>query len=90
MPLWVRNSPNETRRKPLAGRYNYNMARGFCTFRQRDVTAAVKAAAKAGVRACVEIERATGNIRIIPVDNRTADQPGQATGQGTNEWDGAR
>lgn len=62
------------------------MARGACTFRQRDVTAAVKAVVAAGVPvARVEIDK-SGTIRI------TTSKPGEvgeAISQGANEWDGA-
>jgi hypothetical protein len=57
-----------------------SMARGECTFRQRDVTAALKAARDAGAEvARVEIDR-DGRIVVIM---------GKASGnqQGTNEWD---
>jgi len=57
--------------------------RGICTFRQRDVTAAVKAVVAAGVAiARVEVDK-TGRIVIIagrPGD--MAEEPG-----GRNEWD---
>lgn len=57
--------------------------RGTCTFRQRDVTAAVKAVAAAGVAiARVEVDRA-GKIVIIAVGtNGAVEESG-----GTNEWD---
>jgi hypothetical protein len=57
------------------------MARGRCTFRQRDLTAALKAAASAGaehVRA--EIEPDTG--KIIIVVSKTTDAE-----KAKNEWD---
>ena len=60
------------------------MARGACTFRQRDVTAAVKAVVAAGVAAaCVEVAN-DGKITIIVGrrGDKTAD--GRAGG---NEWD---
>jgi hypothetical protein len=59
------------------------MAHGPSTFRQQDVTRAVKAVAAAGVHiARVEIDK-TGKITIISIE---ADgQPGKATGG--NEWD---
>jgi hypothetical protein len=55
------------------------MARGECTFRQRDVTAALKAAKDAGAEVeRVEIDKA-GKIVVIM---------GKPNGnQGTNEWD---
>jgi hypothetical protein len=59
------------------------MARAPCTFRQADVTRAVKGAAAAGVHiARVEIDRA-GKIVIIAAE--TTDQPGETTE--ANEWD---
>ncbi len=61
------------------------MARGNCTFRQRDVTAAVKAIVSAGVSvARVEIDR---HGKIVVVASRGAEAV--ETGQGVNEWDGA-
>lgn len=54
------------------------MARASCTFRQRDVTAAVKAARAAGV-ARVEVDKA-GKIIII------AKTEGERTADG-NPWD---
>jgi len=59
------------------------MARAPSTFRQQDVTRAVKAVAAAGVHiARVEIDKA-GKIVIITMD--PADQPGQSAE--VNEWD---
>jgi len=59
------------------------MARAPSTFRQQDVTRAVKAVAAAGVHiARVEIDRA-GKIVIIAAD--PTDQPGEKTE--ANEWD---
>ena len=56
------------------------MARGKCTFRQRDVTAAVKAVVAAGVEvARVEIDRSG---KIVVVAGRTNNAPAR------NEWDG--
>jgi len=64
------------------------MARGNSTFRQRDVTKALKAAEKAGVRACVEIDRQTGNIRIVPIGPETRQAvPAEGQGAGVSEWD---
>jgi hypothetical protein len=59
------------------------MARAPSTFRQQDVTKAVKAVAAAGVHiARVEIDK-TGNIVIITVD--ATGRPGEMTE--ANEWD---
>jgi hypothetical protein len=59
------------------------MARAPSTFRQQDVTRAVKAVAAAGVHiARVEIDKA-GKIVIITAD--TTDHPGEMTE--ANEWD---
>ena len=58
------------------------MARGSCTFRQRDVTKAVKAVAAAGVEiARVEIDR---NGKIIVIAGKPADMTEDAQ---SNEWD---
>jgi hypothetical protein len=59
------------------------MARAPCTFRQTDVTRAVKAVAAAGVHiARVEIDRA-GKIVIIAAE--ATEQSGEPTE--ANEWD---
>jgi hypothetical protein len=59
------------------------MARAPSTFRQQDVTRAVKAVAAAGVHiARVEIDK-SGKIVIITAD--TTDRPDGMTE--TNEWD---
>ena len=59
------------------------MARAPCTFRQTDVTRAVKAVAAAGVHiARVEIDRA-GKIVIIAAE--ATEQSGETTE--ANEWD---
>jgi hypothetical protein len=60
------------------------MARGECTFRQRDVTAALKAAKDAGAEvARVEIDK-DGKIVVIMGKPNGAMPQDQ---QGTNEWD---
>jgi hypothetical protein len=60
------------------------MARGECTFRQRDVTAALKAARDAGAEvARVEIDKA-GKIIII-MGKPNGGEPSEA--ERTNEWD---
>jgi hypothetical protein len=59
------------------------MARAPSTFRQQDVTRAVKAVAAAGVHiARVEIDK-SGKIVIITAN--TTDQPGEM--REANEWD---
>jgi hypothetical protein len=59
------------------------MARAPSTFRQQDVTRAVKAVAAAGVHiARIEIDK-SGKIAIITAD--PTDHPGETTE--TNEWD---
>ena len=59
------------------------MARTPSTFRQQDVTRAVKAVTAAGVHiARIEIDKA-GKIVIIAADANG--QPGESTG--ANEWD---
>ena len=59
------------------------MARAPSTFRQQDVTRAVKAVSEAGVHiARIEIDK-TGKIVIITAN--TPDQPGKMTE--ANEWD---
>jgi hypothetical protein len=58
------------------------MARAPCTFRQQDVTRAVKAVAAAGVHiARVEIDK-TGKIVIISAGATEPDETREA-----NEWD---
>ena len=60
------------------------MARGACTFKQRDLTAALKAARAAGVEVRrVEISR---DGKMVVVMAKPA-ETGEATGQETNEWD---
>jgi hypothetical protein len=61
------------------------MARGKSTFRQRDVTAAIKGVQKAGCEvARVEVE----DGKIIVIAGKPTEAAAEA-GQGTNEWDGA-
>jgi hypothetical protein len=60
------------------------MARGECTFRQRDVTAALKAARDAGAEVVrVEIDK-TGKI-IIVMRKPNGAEPSDT--ERTNEWD---
>jgi len=61
------------------------MSRAPSTFRQQDVTKAIKAVAAAGVHiARVEIDQ-TGKIVIIAKDP-TENQPGESATE-VNEWD---
>jgi len=60
------------------------MARAPSTFRQQDVTRALKAVAAAGVGiARVEIDKAG---KIIIITDETTDQPGQASGNDLDNW----
>ncbi len=59
------------------------MARGACTFRRRDVTAAVKAVVAAGCEvARVEVD---GDGKIVVVTGKPHDAA--QAGRGANEWD---
>lgn len=59
------------------------MSRGACTFRQRDVTAAVKAVAAAGVAiARVEVDKDGKIVIIAGGPNGAIEESG-----GKNEWD---
>jgi hypothetical protein len=66
------------------------LARRSCTFRQRDLTAAIKAARAAGIDPRVEIDRITGNLIITQnvaqprVVTDSADEP---AGEEKNPWD---
>jgi hypothetical protein len=61
------------------------MPRGACTFKQTDVTKAVKAVVSAGVEvARVEVDR---DGRIIVVVGKVAQDAGSASDK--NEWDAA-
>lgn len=76
--------PPRAKRAALERRYNCCvMGKAACTFRQRDMTAAIKAAVAAGVAvARVEVDK-NGKIAII------AGGPNDAVeeGGGGNEWD---
>jgi hypothetical protein len=56
------------------------MARGSCTFRQRDLTRAVKAVIAAGLRVVGVKVSAEGNIEVVTGD-------GENLPLGGNEWD---
>ena len=59
------------------------MARGNCNFRQRDLTAAIKAVIKAGREpARAEIDPATGKIVVLIGTPENAEKP-----DGGNEWE---
>ena len=59
------------------------MARGECTFRQRDVTAALKAARDAGSEVA-RVEIGKGKIVMVMGKPNGTMPEGQ---EGTNEWD---
>jgi hypothetical protein len=60
------------------------MARAPSTFRQQDVTRALKAVTAAGVGiARVEIDKAG---KIIIITDETTDQPRQASGNDLDNW----
>lgn len=62
------------------------MARGPCTFRQQDVTRALRATVAAGIEVQrVEIDK---DGKIVVVTGKPAEM-GEATGEGNNEWEGA-
>jgi hypothetical protein len=69
------------------------MARGPCTFKQTDVTRAVKGAAKAArniglpvERVGVEFDPATGRLLSVTV-GKLAEIAGGSTATDKNEWD---
>jgi hypothetical protein len=53
------------------------MSRAPCTFRQRDVTRALRAARAAGVLVDIRIDRVTGDlvIKTVKVDDTSIDTP---------------
>jgi hypothetical protein len=59
------------------------MSRGRCTFRQRDLTRAVKAVIAAGLQVAGVKVSAQGDIEVVTGDERVHDSPPQ----GGNEWD---
>jgi hypothetical protein len=60
------------------------MTRAPSTFRQQDVTRAIKAVSAAGVNiARVEIDKAG---KIIIITGGTTEQPGQASGNDLDNW----
>jgi hypothetical protein len=59
------------------------MSRGPSTFRQRDLTRAVKAVVAAGLRVAGVKVSAQGDIEVVTGDERTQDSPTQ----GGTEWD---
>ncbi len=61
------------------------MSRGECTFRQRDLTAAVKGVRDAGVEVeRVEIDK---NGKIVVITGKTNGVEPEAKQEGANEWD---
>jgi hypothetical protein len=59
------------------------MARAPSTFRQQDVTRAVKAVVAAGLHVAVVKVSAQGDIEVVTGQERVHDSPPQ----GGNEWD---
>jgi len=59
------------------------MARARSTFRQQDVTRAVKAVIAAGLNVAVVKVSAQGDIEVLTNDAKVQDPPTQ----GENEWD---
>ena len=63
------------------------MGRAACTFRQRDMTAAIKAAVAAGVAiARIEVDKG-GKIAIIPGKAGESGDSNGSGGNAANEWD---
>ena len=59
------------------------MTRRPSSFRQRDLTRAVKAVISAGLRVAGVKVSAQGDIEVVTADERTQD----SAAQGGNEWD---
>ena len=59
------------------------MSRGRCTFRQRDLTRAVKAVIAAGLQVAGVKVSAQGDIEVVTGDERVH----VSQSQGGNEWD---
>jgi hypothetical protein len=60
------------------------MSRRPSSFRQRDLTRAVKAVIAAGLHVAGVKVSAQGDIEVVTADERVHDSPAQ----GGNEWDG--
>jgi len=61
------------------------MARGPCTFRQRDVARLVRAATAAGLRVSgVRVDVKAGTIEVVTGESPRQDSKGDGGG---NEWD---
>ena len=62
-----------------------NMSRAPSTFRQQDVTKALKAAVAAGLHVAGFKIGAHGQIEVVIGDSQAQDSSGK--GRGANEWD---
>jgi hypothetical protein len=61
------------------------MTRAPCTFKQRDLTKALKAAAAAGLHVTGYKISAQGQIEVVIGESRAQDSSGE--GREANEWD---